>query len=205
MVNDFKTYHRRQVLDIPTNGINTTEDSPTEKLMRVYDNFFYNLINNIQSVQLINDIDNAVDMQLDDIGYDFDIFRNSFSDDFYRILIKLKMMNRNSQGTANELIKLISDTFGFPEEEVQLITDYKINADGTVSGDPMHIRVENIPLENIDHPEVMNLFLDELQNALSAGITLAGATFIVQPSSTLFLNCGAFISKNVIINNGSTD
>lgn len=70
---DFELYHEDEVLSIPTNRINTTPGSPTERLMRVFDKFIYDDMQDAENIAKLSDLNNAVGGQLDDIGDDFDL------------------------------------------------------------------------------------------------------------------------------------
>ncbi|MBT9670841.1 hypothetical protein GPK34_02155 [Secundilactobacillus kimchicus] len=188
---EFELYHEKEILDIPTNGINTAPNAPTEKFLRVLNKFIYDKTQNTKSIALLNDIENAVGGQLDDIGDDFDLPRLGKPDDLYRFLLKLKMVNRTSQGTANEVIAIVAATFNVDPSEVQVHNDYKIGADGQPRGEPLHVNVENLPLDEIEHPEITQLFINELQNALALGITLSNVTFEVSSTGNLYVGTAA--------------
>lgn len=188
---EFELYHEKEILDIPTNGINTAPTSPTEKFMRVLNRFIYDKTQNTKSIDLLNDIENAVGGQLDDIGDDFDLPRMGKPDDLYRFLLKLKTVNRTSQGTANEVIAIVAATFNVDPSEVRVHNDYQIGTDGQSQGAPLHVNVENLPLDEIEHPEITQLFINELQNALVLGVTLFNVTFEI--SSTAEMHFGTVV------------
>ncbi|WP_054669119.1 hypothetical protein [Lentilactobacillus senioris] len=194
---DFELYHEDEVLSIPTNRINTTPGSPTERLMRVFDKFIYDDMQDAENIAKLSDLNNAVGGQLDDIGDDFDLPRLGKPDDLYRFLLKMKSVNRSSQSTFNDLIRLVAATFDIDKTEVQVRNDYQIQEDGTAKGDPFHVSVEDLPLDNIEHPEIVQLFIDEIQNALALGVTLSRVTFQTSLPSDIYVGT-ALVTMNVV-------
>ncbi|WP_268914127.1 hypothetical protein [Lentilactobacillus sp. SPB1-3] len=184
---EFELYHEDEVLAIPTNRINTTPGSPTERLMKVFDKAIYDDIKDTESIAMLNDLDNAVGGQLDDIGDDFDLLRLGKPDDLYRFLLKMKSVNRSSKVTFNSLINLIADTFNIDKHDVQLRNDYQLQNDDSTVGDPFHVSVQDLPLENIEHPEIVQLFIDEIQDALALGITLSKVTFQISLPAQMYV------------------
>lgn len=175
---DFELYHEDEVLSVPTNRINTAPNSQTERLMRVFDRFMYDDLQDIEAMKKAIALDNMVGGQLDDYGDDYDMPRLGKSDDIYRFLLKLRSINRTSQGTFNELIRIIAETFDLDPHEFQVKNDYVLNDDGTTSGKPFSVSVNNIPIDEIAHPEIINTFIEELANALALGITLSNVEFV---------------------------
>lgn len=176
---DFELYHEDEVLSVPTNRINTTLGSPTERMMRVFDKFLYDDIEDSETMERITTLDNMQGGQLDDYGDDWGLDRMGKSDDLYRFLLKLKSIARTSQGTPNEIIRIISAAFDVDPHAFQVSNDYQIKDDGTTTGEPFHASVRNLPLDEIEHPEIVSEFLKELQNALVLGVTLSNVSFVI--------------------------
>lgn len=175
---DFELYHEDEVLSVPTNRINTTKGSPTERMMRVFDKFLYDDMEDSLAIEKATALDNMVGGQLDDYGDDWELPRMGKSDEVYRFLLKLRSINRTSQGTPNELIRIISQAFDVDPHEFQVKNDYQINDDGTTVGEPFHVSVKNLPLDDVGHPELIQLFMKELQNSLVLGVTLSQVSLI---------------------------
>ncbi|MCY9807019.1 hypothetical protein OXT66_05570 [Lentilactobacillus senioris] len=194
---DFELYHEDEVLSIPTNRINTTPGSPTERLMRVFDKFIYDDMQDAENIAKLSDLNNAVGGQLDDIGDDFDLPRLGKPDDLYRFLLKMKSVNRSSKSTFNDLIRLVAATFDIDKTDVQVRNDYQIQEDGSTKGNPFHVSVEDLPLDNIEHPEIVQLFIDEIQNALALGVTLSRVTFRTSLPSDIYVGT-ALVTMNII-------
>lgn len=184
---EFQKYHEDEVLAIPTNRINTTPGSQAERLLKVFNKFIYDDIQDAEKIKTLTDLDNDVGGQLDDVGDDLDIPRLGRSDELYRFLLKLKMANRTSQGTFNELIQIVAHTFDISPSDVQVKNDYKISDDGSAEGTPFSVSVQNLPLDNIEHPEIVKTFIDAIQNALALGITLSNVTFVTYPKASVYL------------------
>ncbi|KJW12878.1 hypothetical protein [Levilactobacillus spicheri] len=175
---DFELYHEDEVLSVPTNRINTTKGSPTERMMRVFDKFLYDDMEDSLAIEKATALDNMVGGQLDDYGDDWNLPRKGKSDDLYRFLLKLRSINRNSQGTFNEVIRIIAAAFDMDPHEFQVSNDYQIKPDGTATGKPFQASVTNIPLDEVEHPEIVQEFINELQNALVLGVTLSHVSFV---------------------------
>lgn len=176
---EFELYHEDEVLAVPTNRINTTLGSPTERMMRVFDKFLYNDIEDSETMERITALDNMQGGQLDDYGDDWGLDRAGKSDDLYRFLLKLKSSNRTSQGTPNEIIRIVSAAFNVDPHDFQVTNDYQLKPDGTAVGEPFHASVKNLPLDAVEHPEIISEFLKELQNSLVLGVTLSNVSFVV--------------------------
>lgn len=194
---DFELYHEDEVISIPTNKINTTSGSPTERLMRVFDKTIYDDIEDTKNIGKLSDLNNAVGGQLDDIGDDFDLPRLGKSDELYRFLLKMKSVNRSSKSTFNDLIRLIAATFDIDKTDVQVRNDYQIKDNGSTQGNPFHVSVEDLPLDNIEHPEIVYLFINEIQNALALGITLSRVTFQTNLPTEIYV-ATALTTMNVV-------
>lgn len=175
---EFEQYHEDEVLSVPTNRINTTPNSPTERLMRVFDRFLFADITDSEEMMRITALDNMSGGQLDDYGDDWDLLRLGKSDDVYRFLLKLRSINRTSQGTFNEVIRIVAAVFNVDPHSFQIANDYMLNSDGTASGKPFQVSVRNLPLDKIEHPEIVQEFIQELQNALVLGVSLSHVTFV---------------------------
>lgn len=185
--NEFESYHEDEVLAVPTNRINTAPGSPTERMMRVFDKFLYDDIQDTENMKKAIALDNMVGGQLDDYGDDWGLLRLGEPDDIYRFLLKLRTITRTSQGTFNELIRIISATFNIDEHDFQVKNDYVIQPDGSTTGKPFHVSVYNLPLDEIEHPEIIQSFITELQQALVLGVTLSNVSFVTSPSTNVYV------------------
>ncbi|MFC6275594.1 hypothetical protein ACFQET_08720 [Levilactobacillus tangyuanensis] len=175
---EFQLYHEDEVLSVPTNRINTAPGSPTERMMKVFDKFLFDDIKDVEEMERVTSLDNMAGGQLDDYGDDWKLPRLGKPDDVYRFLLKLRSTNRTSQGTFNEVIRIIAATFDVDPHDFQVSNDYKINEDGTTTGKPFQVSVWNLPLDDVKHPEIVQTFIEELQNALLMGVTLSKVTFV---------------------------
>lgn len=187
MKSDFELYHEDEVLAVPTNRINTSPGSPTERMMRVFDKFLYDDIQDTEAMKKAIALDNMVGGQLDDYGDDWGLLRLGEPDDIYRFLLKLRTITRTSQGTFNELIRIIAATFNIDEHDFQVKNDYVVQPDGSTTGKPFHVSVYNLPLDEIEHPEIIQSFITELQQALVLGVTLSTVSFVTSPSTSMYV------------------
>lgn len=175
---EFQLYHEDEVLSVPTNRINTAPGSPTERMMKVFDKFLFDDIKDVEEMERVTSLDNMAGGQLDDYGDNWKLPRLGKPDDVYRFLLKLRSTNRTSQGTFNEVIRIIAATFDVDPHDFQVSNDYKINEDGTTTGKPFQVSVWNLPLDDVKHSEIVQTFIEELQNALLMGVTLSKVTFV---------------------------
>lgn len=197
---EFERYHEDEVLKVPTNRINTAPGSQTEKLMRVFDQYLYNDIQDTESMKRATALDNMIGGQLDDYGDDWDLPRLGESDDVYRFMLKLRSTNRTSQGTFNEFIRIVSAAFNMDPHDFQVQNDYIIHEDGTTEGMPFSVSVTNIPFDDVKHPEIIETFIKELANALLLGITLSDVGFVQQLKFNLYL--AAVVQHHMVDNFG---
>ncbi|HIW71052.1 MAG TPA: hypothetical protein H9875_00345 [Candidatus Levilactobacillus faecigallinarum] len=196
---EFELYHEDEVLAVPTNRINTIKGSPTERMMRVFDRFLYDDIEDSETIKKATALDNMVGGQLDDYGDDWELPRMGKSDEVYRFLLKLRSINRTSQGTANELIRIISQAFDVDPHEFQVKNDYQINDDGTTTGEPFHVSVKDLPLDDVGHPELIQLFMKELQNSLVLGVTLSQVSLVTSIHVTSYISTCTQVNEELAI------
>lgn len=196
---EFELYHEDEMLAVPTNRINTTLGSPTEQMMRVFDKFLYDDIKDSETMEQITALDNMQGGQLDDYGDDWGLDRMGNSDDLYRFLLKLRSISRTSQGTPNEIIRIIAATFDVDPHEFQVSNDYRIKDDGTSVGKPFQVSVRNLPLDEIEHPEIVSEFMKELQNSLVLGVTLSKVSLVTNIHVTSYISTCTQVNEELTI------
>ncbi|WP_304057859.1 hypothetical protein [Levilactobacillus namurensis] len=196
---EFELYHEDEMLAVPTNRINTTLGSPTEQMMRVFDKFLYDDIKDSETMEQITALDNMQGGQLDDYGDDWGLDRMGKSDDLYRFLLKLRSISRTSQGTPNEIIRIIAATFDVDPHEFQVSNDYRIKDDGTSVGKPFQVSVRNLPLDEIEHPEIVSEFMKELQNSLVLGVTLSKVSLVTNIHVTSYISTCTQVNEELTI------
>lgn len=196
---EFELYHEDEMLAVPTNRINTTLGSPTEQMMRVFDKFLYDDIKDSETMEQITALDNMQGGQLDDYGDDWGLDRMGKSDDLYRFLLKLRSISRMSQGTPNEIIRIIAATFDVDPHEFQVSNDYRIKDDGTSVGKPFQVSVRNLPLDEIEHPEIVSEFMKELQNSLVLGVTLSKVSLVTNIHVTSYISTCTQVNEELTI------
>lgn len=196
---EFELYHEDEMLAVPTNRINTTLGSPTEQMMRVFDKFLYDDIKDSETMEQITALDNMQGGQIDDYGDDWGLDRMGKSDDLYRFLLKLRSISRTSQGTPNEIIRIIAATFDVDPHEFQVSNDYRIKDDGTSVGKPFQVSVRNLPLDEIEHPEIVSEFMKELQNSLVLGVTLSKVSLVTNIHVTSYISTCTQVNEELTI------
>ena len=115
---------------------------------------------NSDRMLLWDDIDNAEGAVLDRHGANFGVNRGDADDEFYRILIKVKMLSMLSGGDTDTVINATGSLFDIPPTEVEL---------EDIS--PANIRVYvNGSLIPIERRRLVDQITPELKRILAAGI-----------------------------------
>lgn len=127
------------------------------------------------------DIDKAQGKVLDSIGQNYGVSRIDADDDFYRFLIKIAKLKNHSDGSVNEIINIISTALNADPTEFVVKFGYEID------GEPLALRIDNIPNKYNDNPRKTKLMLKYLEESLAAGIRLIGMTFQENNTSNLYI------------------
>lgn len=139
----------------------------------------------LKTIVSFREINNAGGKALDRIGDQFNQQRGEADDDFYRIMIRSKQATNTGTTTVNGLLDVISRSLniskaGITIETLRHYVDGKLN-----DGEPLTLKISNIPLEWARSDFEQNYILDRIKNSVAAGVRVDEVSFVDSSSTTL--------------------
>ena len=134
-----------------------------------------------EKVRLWDNLDFAQGAALDRYGANFGISRDSLNDDYYRLLIKVKMIAQVSGGDIDTIINAAAELMGVDPEQV--------NPDEVFPA-KVWIYVDEIALSEF-HMEIIDIIAKMMKRIVAAGVGMR-----------LFLRVYYEFESNVYINTG---
>lgn len=120
----------------------------------------------------LRDIDFASGKFLDHIGQLIGEYRgNQDDDDFYRSMIKSRISRQHTDGTVNQLYKVVCDTLGCKP------SDFRIMPLWGITGEPNAIRILNVPFSAIEDQIKVKVLMARLQKSTAATCRIDSLTF----------------------------
>lgn len=154
------------------------------KLMDIFTSNINAVDDLAQKVADWRDIGNAQGAILDMLGQNYNVKRVSDDDDFYRFMIRSQQIASRANGTADDILSLITRTLDVNPNNIHL----------TRTAEPNHIRI-SLPYSNmLKDPVRLQLTLSMLSNATMAGIWLDNVLFNDSTAGKLYV--GAY-STNI--------
>ncbi|KAA8446563.1 hypothetical protein [Weissella paramesenteroides] len=146
---------------------------------------FQKLIGLYQTIEAFRDINKANGKALDRIGDQFNQQRGSADDDFYRIMIRSKQATNMGNSTVNGLINMIARSLDIQPDKIR-IESLRQYENGTLNdGEPLAIRISNIPLEWARSDFEQNYILERIKNGVAAGVRVDEVSFVDNSSAVL--------------------
>ena len=146
---------------------------------------FQKLIGLYQTIETFRDINKANGKALDRIGDQFNQQRGSADDDFYRIMIKSKQATNMGNSTVNGLINMIARSLDIQPDKIR-IESLRQYENGTLNdGEPLAIRISNIPLEWARSDFEQNYILERIKNGVAAGVRVDEVSFVDNSNAVL--------------------
>lgn len=102
---------------------NRKKQPPETNIGRLFNTFGCGLDiirDHFERVRLWDDIDKARGLVLDRYGQNFGVKRDGANDDFYRLMIKVKMISLLSGGDVNTVIESAASLFGVASTDIEL-------------------------------------------------------------------------------------
>jgi hypothetical protein len=122
---------------------------------------------------------------LDRIGDQFNQQRGSADDDFYRIMIRSKQATNMGNSTINGLINMIARSLDIQPDKIR-IESLRQYENGTLNdGEPLAIRISNIPLEWARSDFEQNYILERIKNGVAAGVRVDEVSFVDNSNAVL--------------------
>lgn len=160
-----------------------SEDSNNAKMLKVFADEMVNIQNLLNKIETWRDVDNAQGKALDMIGEDHGVYRNGVDDDFYRFEIKVKRIQRTTDGTYDSLIKLVANSLNADYSDINVRPMYEDE-----SKEPNAVKITNIPATYIDDPRKKQLVLNQLQQSVIAGVRVALVQYVSQTAMTAYIS-----------------
>ena len=146
---------------------------------------FQKLIGLYQTIEAFRDINKANGKALDRIGDQFNQQRGSADDDFYRIMIRSKQATNMGNSTVNGLINMIARSLDIQPDKIR-IESLRQYENGTLNdGEPLAIRISNIPLEWARSDFEQNYILERIKNGVAAGVRVDEVSFVDNSNAVL--------------------
>ncbi|NEZ88949.1 hypothetical protein [Weissella paramesenteroides] len=146
---------------------------------------FQKIIGLYQTIEAFRDINKANGKALDRIGDQFNQQRGSADDDFYRIMIRSKQATNMGNSTVNGLIEMIARSLDIQPDKIR-IESLRQYENGTLNGgEPLAIRISNIPLEWARSDFEQNYILERIKNGVAAGVRVDEVSFVDNSNAVL--------------------
>lgn len=146
---------------------------------------FQKLIDLYQTIEAFRDINKANGKALDRVGDQFNQQRGSADDDFYRIMIRSKQATNMGNSTVNGLIEMIARSLNIKPDKIR-IESLRQYENGTLNdGEPLAIRISNIPLEWARSDFEQNYILERIKNGVAAGVRVDEVSFVDNSNAVL--------------------
>ncbi|KAA8440416.1 hypothetical protein FKV75_03975 [Weissella paramesenteroides] len=146
---------------------------------------FQKLIGLYQTIEAFRDINKANGKALDRICDQFNQQRGSADDDFYRIMIRSKQATNMGNSTVNGLINMIARSLDIQPDKIR-IESLRQYENGTLNdGEPLAIRISNIPLEWARSDFEQNYILERIKNGVAAGVRVDEVSFVDNSNAVL--------------------
>lgn len=160
-----------------------------DKLQNFVDSIVFTQHQNLDERDKAYEIDYAHELELDDIGDDFDIERNGLDDENYRFLLKAHSLSVNSDGTWATIKKNAAALLGCDPQDVDIIRSRKLK-DGILQGDPNTIEIVDIDVNKVTHANLLTKIADELQKSMAAGYAIKQMSFVANANVTAYVGVG---------------
>ncbi|CAJ1226686.1 hypothetical protein [Lactiplantibacillus xiangfangensis] len=141
----------------------------------------------------MRDIGFAKGKFLDRIGRLVGEYRGGQSDDeFYRSMIKSRIARQHTDGTVNQLYKIICDTLGCKPSAFRIMPLWN------VTGEPNAIRILNIPFDAIDDQSKVKILIGRLQKSTAATVRIDSLTFKDKTTSNIYVGTYTKMSAGLV-------
>lgn len=146
---------------------------------------FQKLIDLYQTIEAFRNIDKANGKALDRIGDQFNQQRGSSDDDFYRIMIRSKQATNIGDSTINGLINMIARSLDIQPNKIRIESLRQYDKGILDDGEPLAIKIGNIPLEWARSDFEQNYILERIKNGVAAGVRVDEVSFVDNSNAVL--------------------
>ncbi|ASN59844.1 hypothetical protein CG419_04035 [Latilactobacillus curvatus] len=128
-----------------------------------------------ETIDLYRSIDNATGDALDALGAKYGQTRGPADDEFYRVMIKSKIIVRAGDATVNGILRAIQSSLNVSAKGVKIKC---IRANPTDSDEPLAIRITDIPLEIAKTEWEQTYLLNRIKSVVAAGVRVDYIQFV---------------------------
>lgn len=149
------------------------------------------------------DLKNANGKALDNIGAQFNQQRGGADDDFYRTMILSKQATNSGNTTINGLINMIARSLSIEKNKIRVEPLRKYVNGVLNNGEPLAIRISNIPLEWAKSDFQQNYIIERINGSIAAGVRVVEVSFIDSANATLTIKGFNSATMTYEINEGA--
>jgi len=113
-----------------------------------------------ERVKLWDNLDNAQGAVLDRYGANFGVYRSGTNDDYYRLLIKVKMLAQLSGGDIDTVIRAAAELLGVDAEDIEMAEIFPAK---------VWIYVDQVIIDEY-HMEIIHLIARVMKRIVAAGV-----------------------------------
>ena len=171
----------------------TVKGSNNWKLTKFFTDDLDTIKSGLKTIDKYRNVNYAEGNALDNLGVKYGVQRGQASDDYYRMMIRAKIVNRRGNTTVNGILFAMKTALNIDIKGVKI--DY-VELDGV--RDPLAIRIANMPLVLAQTEFEQKLVLDQIQSTLAVGIRLREIEFETSTfSSEVYLGTASIVNTTV--------
>ena len=184
---------------IPQEILNLAPNGNNYALFKTLIDYGIDIYQNINKTQEWLSIDKASGVALDKIGANFEEYRGEADDDFFRFMIKSKILSSRSKGTANDIINVISKSLNVDISKiiVREVRNYSNDSNQFV-GDPFTILVEKLPLSFTANDFQKRYLIKRIEDSAAEGIKVGNISFLDFSNAKIYIGSAQAMRKRYI-------
>lgn len=160
-------------------SINARSGANTRKLIRFLTDGMTDIRGLFQQISLFRSVDNATGKSLDNLGEKYGQKRGPAEDEFYRIMIKSKIIIRAGDATVNGILRAIESSLSVSAKGVIVETlRHPLNQNSVATEEPLAIRITNIPLDVAKTEWEENYLMERIKSVVAAGVRVEYIQFV---------------------------
>lgn len=152
------------------------------------------MYDNEKMIEEWKDVNNAKGKALDDMGENYGEYRGEADDDFFRFMIKARILASRSKATADDIINVIAQSLNLDKNHIKLQSNRQY-ANGQFTGIPYSISLKKLPLSFTTNDFEKRYLLRTIENVSAAGIDIKDISFLDTINASMFVS--AFAAKRV--------
>ncbi|KRO15910.1 hypothetical protein [Lacticaseibacillus saniviri] len=143
----------------------------------------------LERVEAYRNIDKADGAALDKLGEKYGQARGPADDEFYRVMIKSKIIIRAGDATVDGILRAIQSSLNVTAKGIRIET---IRPNPTDPQEPLAIRITNVPVDIAKTDWEQNYLFNRIKSVVAAGVHV---------QSIQFMDNAGFVANTVIAAN----